>query len=416
EKGLSLVNELGDINISCRKLIMESEDATLLQCNSSLTIGTGDALSIESSSGMDIVASGDAVLEGSKIDLKGSGGVTAEMKQIAKENDQVLGIDFHDIQVPSPSGLTLVPMIPHPYLGKLVDGLSQDVMISGSPAATKDSTSMFDTPGHIPMPPGVQFKKNPSNEGVVSSGTSTKVLINGKEAACLGSMVKTCSDPQDQETCTIVAAGAAVPLPIMLPGMDPDQFEQDGGTIFNVENPIADEAAAEASRQERSLSSPSWSVTSALIGEEVTMSVSTSNVPDMSVVHFTIWDQNADQETDSPEKKVWARVEGGQAEAKWVYSFQADPQNPLTEKPKFIFTAKCFKCESVESDAVEFSQKLCLTFIDIETNPMENIRCKITQADNSEVEAVSDSNGKIEQEDLIPGEYKIMIISEKSNG
>uniref|UniRef100_UPI00069FD3FD PAAR domain-containing protein n=1 Tax=Spirochaeta cellobiosiphila TaxID=504483 RepID=UPI00069FD3FD len=380
---------------------------TLLQCNSSLTIGTGDALSIESSSGMDIVASGDAVLEGSKIDLKGSGGVTAEMKQIAKENDQVLGIDFHDIQVPSPSGLTLVPMIPHPYLGKLVDGLSQDVMISGSPAATKDSTSMFDTPGHIPMPPGVQFKKNPSNEGVVSSGTSTKVLINGKEAACLGSMVKTCSDPQDQETCTIVAAGAAVPLPIMLPGMDPDQFKQDGGTIFNVENPIASKEAAEASRQERSLSSPSWSVTSALIGEEVTMSVSTSNVPDMSVVHFTIWDQNADQETDSPEKKVWARVEGGQAEAKWIYSFQADPQNPLTEKPKFIFTAKCFKCERIASDTVEMGDKIKMVFTNQFDNPLSNLSIKLIHDSGDEITGTTDDDGVLELEDLIPGQYHI---------
>jgi hypothetical protein len=52
-------------------------------------------------------------------------------------------------------------------------------------------------------------------------------------------MVKTCNDPQDQETCTIIAVGMAVKLPIMMPGMDPAQFEQDGGTTFNADEPTA---------------------------------------------------------------------------------------------------------------------------------------------------------------------------------
>jgi hypothetical protein len=52
-------------------------------------------------------------------------------------------------------------------------------------------------------------------------------------------MVKTCSDPNDQETSTIIAVGLAVKLPIMMPGMDPAQFEQDGGTTFNAYEPTA---------------------------------------------------------------------------------------------------------------------------------------------------------------------------------
>ena len=67
------------------------------------------------------------------------------------------------------------------------------------------------------MPPGVKFTSTPSGEGTVSSGTAPTVLINGKEAALLGSMVSTCNDPQDQETCTIIAVGASVVLPIMMP-------------------------------------------------------------------------------------------------------------------------------------------------------------------------------------------------------
>jgi len=73
---------------------------------------------------------------------------------MVKKDDQVVGIDLHDIKVPTNSGLKTIPMIPHPYLGKLADKLSQDVTINDLPAATKGSKSKFDTPGHICMPPG----------------------------------------------------------------------------------------------------------------------------------------------------------------------------------------------------------------------------------------------------------------------
>jgi len=102
---------------------------------------------------------------------------------------------MHDINVPTNAGLITVPAIPHPYVGKLADKLSDDVLINDKAAAMKGSKSKYSTPGHICMPPGVMFASQPNNEGEVSSGVVSNVKINGKEAAVLGSMVKTCNDP-----------------------------------------------------------------------------------------------------------------------------------------------------------------------------------------------------------------------------
>ena len=128
-------------------------------------------------------------LKGKKVNLKASSGIVAENKMVAKKNDLAVGVDLHDRKVPASKGLKTVPAVPHPYIGKLVDKLSQDVTIDGQPAVTKDSKSKYDTPGHMPMPPGVKFRSRPSNEGVVSSGTVPSVKVNGKEIAVIGSKV-----------------------------------------------------------------------------------------------------------------------------------------------------------------------------------------------------------------------------------
>ena len=144
-KGLSVVNEKGDISIKCRKFIIESKDDAFITINKDLSIiAKNESISKKAKSNFSIKSGKDVVLKAkSRINIKGSSGVTAGVKQIAKKGDQVIGIDMHDIQVPSNTGLVTVPMIPHPYLGKLADKLSQDVTINDQPAATKGSKSKY---------------------------------------------------------------------------------------------------------------------------------------------------------------------------------------------------------------------------------------------------------------------------------
>jgi uncharacterized Zn-binding protein involved in type VI secretion len=336
-----------------------------------------------------------------------------------------------------------VPMIPHPYTGKLVDKLSQDVMINDKPAATKGSKSKFDTPGHICMPPGVKFKKNPNNEGEVSSGTVSNVKINDKEAAVLGSMVKTCNDPQPQETCTIIAVGAPVVLPIMMPGMDPDQFKKDGGTRFNTATPITTMAKTEQSRKTPKLQNPEWSNDTPDPGEEVILSVELVDQYENANVTFKVWEAEADREKETPLAVLKARNKDNKAEAKWRYSidsfafkstssdiityleekmgvqidtatkqhiiddYKQEYDNPIKKAAEFIFTVKSFRCEEQESGTSKIGSNHAVIFRDQYGSPLKGVKYSIIGPDGEERSGETSEDGRIDEQVMIPGKHQI---------
>ena len=450
-KGLSIANEQGDISIKCRKLTIEGKDNTTITMKKKLAIKCqNDKLSLKARQALALKSGKDVVLKGQKIKLKGNMGVTAGGKQIATKDDQVMGVDLHDIQVPSSSGLVTVPAIPHIYAGKLADKLSSDVTVNNRAAATKDSKSKYNTPGHFPMPPGVKFAKNPTNEGTVSSGTVSSVKINGKEAAVLGSMVKTCNDPQDNETCTIVAIGAAVPLPIMVPGMDPEQFKKDGGFIVNTRNPLAKAGKPRPQDVQRSLQNPKWSSAKAKSGDEVTLSVDLVNQHEHAGVTFTIWQEGADLQKDAPLAKLKGQNKGGKAEEKWRFNFEPyEPEikdsdmasylkerlgmevsgealrhcikdykekyaNPFDKTAKLFFTAKSYRCEEVKSDALEIGEDLAITLTDCFGNPLKDVDYTLIGPDGQEKSGRTSSTGKIEEKALIPGRHQIKIVQKEA--
>ncbi|MBN1700202.1 MAG: hypothetical protein JW881_22010 [Spirochaetales bacterium] len=449
-KGLQVVNEKGDINITCRKLIIEAHDAALIGINKDLSVCCKDGdCSISSKQGMELSSGAEGVLKGSKIKLSGSGGVTAGFRQIAKQDDMVVGVDFHDIMVPSSSGLVTVPMIPHPYMGKLADKLSDDVTVNDKAAAVKGSKSKFDTPGHFPMPPGVKFKSRPNNEGEVSSGTEPSVKINKKEAAVLGSMVKTCNDPQPQETCAIVAIGAAVPVPIMIPGLDAIQFEKDGGFLINTRSPSAPPGTPRPQDIERSLADPKWSTSKAVTGEEVTLEVRCVNQHENAGVFFTVWEEGADREKDMPVAVIVGQNNDGKAEVTWKYTMdefvfkeeanpladyyrerlgmEVDPrmfryhiedyeepfENPAMKTARFCFTCTSYRCETAESGLIEIGGDIRITILDEIGKPMKNVAYKICYPDGKKIEGTTGDDGKINKNTVIPGRYQIQLIYEE---
>jgi uncharacterized Zn-binding protein involved in type VI secretion len=127
----------------------------------------------------------------------------------ARKNDQVVGIDVHIVMVPAPSGQVPTPL-PHPFSGTITGGTIASVTIGGQEAAVVGSEAT-NSPSHIPTPPGVSFQNPPSNKGKVDSG-STTVKIGGKAAARLGDPVKTCNDPVDADTSSIIAGDATVTI------------------------------------------------------------------------------------------------------------------------------------------------------------------------------------------------------------
>jgi uncharacterized Zn-binding protein involved in type VI secretion len=123
----------------------------------------------------------------------------------AKQGDQITGVDTHIVMIPSPGGPVPTPL-PHPFIGIIDGGLSNDVKIMGMPAATLNSTAT-NTPPHIPQ--GGPFQAPPSNRGQIILGSAT-VLINGKGAARNGDTANTCNDPADMPVGTVVAVGTVL--------------------------------------------------------------------------------------------------------------------------------------------------------------------------------------------------------------
>lgn len=122
----------------------------------------------------------------------------------AKQGDRIMGTDIHIVMVPTPGGPVPTPL-PHPFAGIIGSGLSADVTIEGRPAAVVGS-SANNVPPHLPMAPGTTFQKPPTNRATILVGSQT-VYINGKPAARMGDPATTCNDPGDLPAGTVVASG-----------------------------------------------------------------------------------------------------------------------------------------------------------------------------------------------------------------
>ena len=144
-----------------------------------------------------LTALGRQLINGSiiykNIKLSGTQGVTTEGKQIATQDDKVMGFDTHIMVIPSGPSTTTAPL-PHPFIGKITDEISDNVKIKDKGVATKGSKAKHDDSMHMQLPGTIQFQNSPKCEGEVTGGTGSKVKVNGKEVAVIGSQITTCND------------------------------------------------------------------------------------------------------------------------------------------------------------------------------------------------------------------------------
>jgi len=147
----------------------------------------------------------EVTCKGKNILLDANKGVTTERRHLAAKDDPVMGIDVHDMVVPSGSGTTIVP-IPHQFIGKMASNLSPDVKVRGDAAATMDSIARHDCGIHMQVPGTISFVTGPRKEGDVTGATGRTVFVNGKQVAVLGSTLTTCNDVGARENTTIIAA------------------------------------------------------------------------------------------------------------------------------------------------------------------------------------------------------------------
>lgn len=331
DKGIEIINELGDINIKCKKLIIKTEENIETVSQKKTTFTCKDAMSIKTKKNTSLTGDKEIKLKGKNIKLSGSKGVTAEGKQIAVENDKVVGMDTHIMVVPSGNGTANVPL-PHPFIGKLKDKLSDDVKIKDKKCATKDSVAKHDDGSHMQLPGTIKFQKNPKKEGKVTGGTSSKVKINGKEAAVIGSQVTTCNDMGMQNNSTVIAPGASIPMPVIINPANTEEWKRE----------------QEEEEKEPKFSNVKWSVTSVEEGEEAELTASVQDIDDGNMVTLQVFPEGKGPEDSVAIERFPLTVNGGSVSARWSYSARQD-EMPPDSNPKFVFSAHCAWCNFEKS-------------------------------------------------------------------
>lgn len=142
----------------------------------------------------------------------------------AKWGDVVLGIDIHQVMVPTPGGPVPTPM-PHAFFGVVFDPLGAAisaaisaavggggaVLINGMPAG--NTGTEVSGLGHTPTPPGTAFSRDdiPADRGTLVTGSKT-VIFGGTSQSRTGSTVMSCSYPISLPTsvCLPIPMGAPV--------------------------------------------------------------------------------------------------------------------------------------------------------------------------------------------------------------
>jgi uncharacterized Zn-binding protein involved in type VI secretion len=509
ENGIRIINELGDINIICRKFKIEAEENILIQTEKETTIQSKETVTFNAKKKTIIQNDKEVKIKAQCIKLQGSQGVSSEGKQLAAEGDKVMGVDIHNMQVPAGFSTVEIPL-PHPYIGKLTDKLSKDVKINNHNAATKGSKSKHDDPLHMQLPGTITFTKTPNKEGEVSGGTAKKVKINGKEAAVIGSTVTSCNDTGMKDNSAILAPGVSMPMPM----------------IINPSNTVSYQLErAENKTKQPELTTVKWDKTQVKEGEELKLSAQVKDIDDGNMITFQVWraeqdpnshvsywkyssmikggsaetiwqynssssaetipetdpkfffsahsawcpfkksgnatiklkrpclsnpawkDKNGNTTSkgivgeviklcvdcnddmnegtgvsfiiyDSDKKKIHESSGtkcGGKAETEWTYHYQHDSENPLTEKPKFMFTAKALHSSEVQSGTIEIGMTYRIIGKMHNGKSVAEAECIVHLSGNKSIKKTSNINGEIIIEDTIPGSVLMLEYTDKEN-
>lgn len=338
--GISLVNELGDINIKCRSLRVEGEGLAM-QAGGAVTLHTEDEFKTKSDGKASFESGSEVKVKGKNVRLNGSRGVSAEGKQVAAEGDRVLGFDVHQMEVPSANGTQVVPL-PHPFMGRLKDRLAKDVKLGNRKCAVKGSVARHDDAAHMQLPGTIKFQQNPKKEGEVTGGTSAKVKIDGKEAAVIGSTATTCNDVGARDNSTVMAAGASMPMPTIINPLNAEEWKRE---------------REEEKKKEPQFSSAKWTKTTADEGEEVRLEATVKDIADGNTVTLQVFPEGKGPEDGAAYAKFPVAVRDGAVSARW--SYRADRREmPPEENPRFTFTAHSAWCNFARSgNALEVKLK-----------------------------------------------------------
>ena len=90
DKGIELINELGDTKIKYRKLIIKGDEGVQLETKKKVSITTDEKATIKAKKAIKIQYDKEVKIKGNNIKLEPSKGVTTEGRQLAAEGDKVM--------------------------------------------------------------------------------------------------------------------------------------------------------------------------------------------------------------------------------------------------------------------------------------------------------------------------------------
>ena len=390
DKGIELINELGDIKIECKKLKIESEKDLQIQAKKKLTIEAGEDAAYKAKKTIKITSDKEVKCKAKNIKLEGSKGVATGGKQLAKQDDKVIGFDIHQMRIPSGDGTTVVPL-PHPFIGKLNDKLSKDVKIAGKAAAGKGSKAKHDDSMHMQMPGTISFNQSPKKEVEVTGGTAPKVKINGKEAATIGSTVSTCNDMGMKENSTILAVGASMPMPAIINPKNMEEYKK--------------EKDKEKTKKPQ-FTTVKWGKSSVKEGEEIELSAQVKDIDDGNMVTLQVWKDGQDPAAGVPQAQIPTNVDGGVAKGKWAYR-RSGTALPETVKPKYFFSAHSAWCPMKKSGNVEIAGEYQVVLQNYKNEGFKDLEYELIGPDKGKESGKTGSDGAIKGKDKIPGAYLV---------
>lgn len=330
--GIKIVNELGEINIKCQNLKIKSESNTTLKAKS-IKFNVEGGTTIKTKGKTDIESDSKVTLKAQNIKAIGSNGVTAEKKQIAKQNDKVMGFDIHTMVVPSGNGTTTVPL-PHPFIGQLKDILSKDVKIGDKKCATKGSVSKHKSQTHLQLPGTIKFQNNPDCKGEITGGTVASVKIDGKETAVIGSTVTTCNDIGAKNNSTVMAVGVSFPMLDIISPLATEEYNKE---------------QEEKEKKDRQFKNVRWEKSQVEEGENIILSATVKDIEDGNMVTLQVFPEERGPENGVAYAAFPLILKDGAVSAVW--SYRADCRRmPPKVNPRFICTAHSAWCPWKKSD------------------------------------------------------------------
>lgn len=157
-----------------------------------------------------------------------------------------------------------------------------------------------------------------------------------------------------------------------------------------------------------------WSQQEARRGDILTLTADVKEVPDGTEALIEIYEHDEDGAHDFI-TKIPVYVEANKIEIEWQYEYHEDtddiPTAAESEKgynpPEYFFRVKIGKVMA-ESGLLEFKDWVEFVFLDDSENPIEGMEVTLQAPDGSELKKTSDSDGKIEIKDALPGKYEII--------